>query len=195
MQIVYFFTVLLACGLSGSFASPVPERCIQDCKQSFGSDTWSCTVHHHASERRQCERQRYVLLDTCLQACAADCPPASSSTAAWDGPTSTTSAPLPTQTYAGTVEGCDYTVYNLECPSPATITDGTITYGRWDDTICPPATAVQTTDYYNETYPLPTQYTGASTAQIDASGGLETILGKDPIVGVVKQVEISFTCV
>ncbi len=219
-----------------AIASPIELaslRCIDDCKQSYGPEGWSCSQHHHASERRQCERQRYAILDACVKACLLDCPPSattspvqssthstsstysthsttstystdhstdhstlefSSQHTAWPTRSTTSAFQVPTQTFTATVKGCDYTSFNLRCPGSATVSSGSVTYGRWDDTICPPATSVQTTVYYNETYPLPMQYTGSQRVKLDASDGLDLIIGHDPVFGVVKQVQIVYVC-
>lgn len=166
------------------------DECSSSCNSAFSPEAWACDSLHHASRRRRCDRSRTEALTECQRQCEINC--------SSEDPAEPTQEPVDdtNTTVSQVVSGCDYVSYDLTCTSPANVTSGTITYGRWNDTICAPATdEYPSVEYKNETYPLPDAYLGSSQTTLDATQGLDSILSQDPIPGIIKQIQIEYVCV
>ena len=115
-------------------------------------------------------------------------PPTTTTTA------STTAAVASTTPFVGLLSGCDFQTYDLLCPGASNITNGVLTYGKWDQNACTSLPQSTTSALTNTTYTLPTQYLGVNQVVLDATAGLNTIVGEDPDVGVYKQIQVQYYC-
>jgi len=105
--------------------------------------------------------------------------------------TSTSTTPLPTMpSYQNLIDGCETGANKVvSCPS-GIISDGSIKYGRWNNSVCPGTGVTSTTVSKYTVSKLPSTCLGQGSCTL---ANLNTVVG-DSYPNVTKQYNIGYSC-